>query len=83
MNPKPVLPLLLAAALLAWPLTAASAAVRPDQRLDVGTRVNIKGLFRGTVFEAQEIEAAQDGSESVKGTIDRYDPATGELRFGA
>ncbi len=83
MNPKPVLPLLLAAALLAWPLTAASAAVRPDQRLDVGTRVNIKGLFRGTVFEAQEIEAAQDGSGSVKGTIDRYDPATGELRFGA
>jgi len=58
---------------------AAAAAAKP---LTQGDWVQIKGQFRGSVFQIDEIERLDSRELTVKGAITKFDAATGELHFG-
>jgi alginate production protein len=60
-----------------------SAAFAADSPLADGDWVQIKGQFAGGLFLIREIERLDAPESSVKGPIERFDPLTGELVFGA
>lgn len=68
-----------AAVVIALTVGVATAAEMP---LIEGDWVQVKGQFRGSVFQIDEIERRDEREFSVKGPIAGFNPDTRELRFG-
>lgn len=59
---------------------AVPAAV--EKPLTEGDWVQVKGQFRGSILQVDEIERRDEHAFSVKGPITHFDAATNELQFG-